>query len=310
MKAPPTINVQLIHIFGSMKGEIQEFTDNLISIGRTSASILRFPAEEPGVSRNHARIEREGNQFKLIDVSTYGTFVNGKQIKETFLKSGDVIEFGPGGPKVSFNTEVVEGVVAVSEVESPQQPPPSPVADAVPPRVVAQVESRQKVEVPEAVAPEQKPAPEKVVAPQYKVAAPLVIQYGPTIRSYNEVPVIVGAHARADFVLQAPGILDQHFQIFFARNVYWIKDLTGQQTIRINRQPIDVQAELKPQDEIECTSQGPCFKFLGDGRLAELEMVPSVPPGSANRATTGDVKNEDAAKSTGGNFFTKFFKKS
>ena len=59
MKAIPEITVQLIHIHGGLKGEIQEFRDSPISVGRLPELTLVFPPDEPGVSREHARIERE-----------------------------------------------------------------------------------------------------------------------------------------------------------------------------------------------------------------------------------------------------------
>ena len=91
---PPRILVQLIHIQGGLKGEIQEFYDSPITVGRLSSCSVRFPADEPGVSREHAIIQRDGNQFKLVDLSKFGTYVNGKQVREALLKNGDVLEFG------------------------------------------------------------------------------------------------------------------------------------------------------------------------------------------------------------------------
>ena len=55
------------------------------------------------MSRKHAEIIREGNRFKLVDLSANGTFVNGKRVKEVYLKDGDVLTFAEGGPKVSFS---------------------------------------------------------------------------------------------------------------------------------------------------------------------------------------------------------------
>jgi len=89
MKRPPIIVIQLVHILGPLKGEIQEFIEPPISIGRHPGCHVRFPADLAPVSRKHAEITREGNQFKLIDHSANGTFVNGKQVKEVLLKDGN-----------------------------------------------------------------------------------------------------------------------------------------------------------------------------------------------------------------------------
>lgn len=58
------------------------------------------------ISRRHAMIERENNEFVLRDLdSRNGTFINGRRLSfgQTHrLVSGDVIEFGSGGVKLTF----------------------------------------------------------------------------------------------------------------------------------------------------------------------------------------------------------------
>ena len=70
MTQPPSIIVQLVHIHGPMKGEIQEFAGNEIFIVRHPSCDLQFPKDIVAISRKHAHIIREGNRFKLIDTST------------------------------------------------------------------------------------------------------------------------------------------------------------------------------------------------------------------------------------------------
>ena len=81
----------------------------------------------------------------------------------------------------------------------------------------------------------------------------------------------IGRSPQSDFVLEHPAVLDRHAQIFFHQNQYWIKDLTGQRSVLINGRPIDVQAPLTTEDELALSPQGPLFRFLGGGRLAEVE---------------------------------------
>jgi pSer/pThr/pTyr-binding forkhead associated (FHA) protein len=256
MKRPPDITVQLIHIQGPMKGEIREFSKETISIGRHPSSDLKLPADLTVISRKHAEIRREGNQFRLIDRSTNGTFVNGKKITEVLLREGDVLEFADGGPKVSFLTQMKEA--------------PPEMENAAPP-----VEERKSVPtLPQPDAPVE-------IAVQHAVA-PLVIQYGPTIRSFKEMPVTIGKSAKSDFVLDHPGIFDAHVQVFFSRGQYWIKDLTGQNMIRLNERAIPFQAALTLYDNIALSPKGPVFRFLGEGRMAEVtetaaEEVPASP---------------------------------
>ena len=108
MKKAPTIIIQLVHIQGPLKGEIQEFSDNEVSIGRHPSCHVCFPKDLAIISRKHAHIVREGNRFKLIDQSTNGTYLNGTKITEAILKDGDILLFADGGPKVSFLTKLGE----------------------------------------------------------------------------------------------------------------------------------------------------------------------------------------------------------
>jgi pSer/pThr/pTyr-binding forkhead associated (FHA) protein len=271
MKLAPTITVQLVHIHGPMKGEIQEFSKDLITIGRLPASDLRVPVDLTIVSRKHAEIVREGNQFKLIDRSTNGTFVNGKKITEVLLRDGDVLEFADGGPKVSFLTQMKEA----AETGTPLQ--------ANPQRLVERPSVRVSAEPPQEISVE-------------KSVTPLVIQYGPTIRSYKELPVAIGRHQMSDFVLDSAGIYDQHAQVFFAQGQYWIKDLTGQRLIQINSQTINFQAPLTLNDNVALSPQGPVFRFLGEGRLAEVEepMNEGVSASGEGERSTGRPEEKEA----------------
>ena len=336
MNNPPNIVVQLIHIHGGMKGQIQEFSEPVVTIGRVPSFMLHFPPNEPGVSREHAKIVRDGNQFKLITLKdTYGTYVNGKQVKVTFLRNGDVIEFGTGGPKVSFNAEVStagSGSEYVSSYRSethPERmtsspwddmrrdtPEPTPVSPRIPAPTsephwnVNQQELQKSAPVngPSASAITDSVGRIDGVAPQ-RVSAPLIIQFGPTIRSYRELPVIIGKHTRCDFVLQHAGIYDQHAEIYFSQGSYWIKDLTGQSQISINGRPIGSQSRLNQDDEIECSSQGPVFRFLGDGRLAEVESAdPEERIAAEARGANAEQKSELLKKSSTPGFLSRFVK--
>jgi pSer/pThr/pTyr-binding forkhead associated (FHA) protein len=290
---PPTIIVSLVHIFGPLKGEIQELTQDTIRIGRHPSNDVLFPADLTAISRKHAEIIRDGNRFRLIDKSANGTFINGKKVTEAFLKDGDVLEFAEGGPKASFLTQVKEdqGEDGYPPVEAPMVVPasaPSPSARveraAVPPLGghepghYPQPEAHSQVSSP--------PRPESAYRtpplagqPQSSaeilvqtVAAPLIIQYGPTVRSYKEVPVTIGRHLKCGFVLDHPGILDYHGQIFCFQGQYWVKDLTGQRLLRVNMQPISRETALMVNDVIAFGPSGPAFRFMGEGRLAEVEQ--------------------------------------
>jgi pSer/pThr/pTyr-binding forkhead associated (FHA) protein len=255
MKSIPMISVQLVHIQGPMKGEIQELSDPEISIGRHPSCQVRFPKDMAVISRYHARIVREGNRFKLIDQSANGTFLNGQQVTEAFLKNGDVLMFTDGGPKVSFLTKVLEGRVVADE---------PPLRAEVAPQLAA---AEPAVSAPP---PPPQPAPRKEMSVQ-RAQVPLIIQYGPTLRSFRELPVTIGRNPACDFVVDHPALLDHHAQIFFSQNQYWVKDLTGKQLVRVNGLPVEIQAPLAPDNQLSLSATGPTFRFLGAGRLAEIE---------------------------------------
>ena len=260
MANKPTILVTCVHIDGPLKGEIQELREDDISIGRHPSCQILFPRDFLIVSREHARITREGNRFKLLDNSSNGTFVNGKRVKEAYLNSGDVLVFAEGGPKVSFLSTIEEG-----------PPPAEPAARADKGFPSAFDETIREIP-PAPQTPPPRPRPSAVPPPvPGKAQVPLVIQYGVTLRSFKELPVSLGSNPACDFGLEHPGILDRHALLFFDQGQYWVKDLTGQGLVSINDRAVGVQAPLHPDSLLSLGPSGPTFRFLGGGRLAEYE---------------------------------------
>lgn len=124
-----------------------------------------------------------------------------------------------------------------------------------------------------------------------KVQVPLIVQFGPMLKSYKELPIVIGKKADADFVLNHTAIVETHAQIFFSQNQYWIRDLTGRNIITINCMPIGFEAPLKAQDIISLAPHGPALRFLGEGRLAEYEQEPAEEaPQPAKPAKPGPAK--------------------
>jgi pSer/pThr/pTyr-binding forkhead associated (FHA) protein len=296
MKKAPTIIMQLVHIEGPMKGEIQEFSDHEISIGRHPACLVQFPKDLAIISREHARIVREGNRFKLIDQSTNGTFLNGKQITEAMLKDGDILLFADGGPKVSFLTKLGESLS-----DSPPVAKMPTIQVTPPPR-----SQPQKLSTPVSGSPQVQKAEIRVE----KAQMPLIIQYGPTLRSFKELPVTIGKSPACDFSIDHPDILEQHAQIFFTQGQYWVKDLTGRNQITIDGLPVPSQAALQPENRLSLSSNGPSFRFLGAGRLAEIEDSPPQQTDMPSRTAEVSLPPEKntAPPKAAKKIFDKFFK--
>lgn len=274
MKQQPAIIVRLVHIDGPFKGNIDEFFESHLTIGRHPSCSVSFPQDQTLISRMHADLVREGNRFKVIDHSTNGTFVNGKKIEEAYLKDGDVIIIGSGGPKLSFLTETKDPRQIPPAPPSPEtrkeparDPIPTPRPRPAAPRLDpgAGIKSAPPSAQPRA----QTPAPGDEPVPTVQV--PLVIQYGPTIQSYKQLPVAIGKNPECEFVINHPHIIDRHVLVFFLKDHYWVKDLSGQNLVTVNGTPVPGQTPLQSGSELGLSSQGPVFKLIDGGRLVEVE---------------------------------------
>ncbi len=263
MKTAPVIIVQLIHIEGPLKGQILELSDREIKIGRQTSCQLCFPADLNIISREHATITREGNRFKLTDHSSNGTLVNGKRIQEIYLKDGDVITIAQGGPKVSFLTQIGE--------VSPSPPAPAPEIQRRAPPFPAGEEIVKPIVSKEVQKPILQPAsaPPAAAAPVLRNKVPLIIQYGPTLRTFD-LPLRIGNNPANNFALEHPGIQASHAEIYFAEEQYWIRELTGQQLITVNGVFAGQGTVLRQNDKLALSPDGPFFQFLGNGRLVEI----------------------------------------
>jgi len=86
---------------GPDAGHTYQAGDSPLRIGRSPDNDLML--RDPATSGHHARIERRGTQFWIIDLgSTNGTLVNGEPIQEKELKQGDRITIGQNAVHVSI----------------------------------------------------------------------------------------------------------------------------------------------------------------------------------------------------------------
>jgi hypothetical protein len=236
------------------------------------------------------------------------------------LREGDVLEFADGGPKVSFLTRIVaEPSLSEKPASAPAVSPrlfeaPTPAGKEVPDQPWIS-SPEPAVPIPPVVEPARpsQPVPSPEAAPDgavQKACVPLVIQFGPTIRSFRELPVVIGRNPGCDFVLDHPEILDRHAQIFHSQNRYWIKDLTGRKMIRLNAAPLELQAALSPNDQFSLGPRGPLFSFLGEGRIMEVEepaCESSPGTGDGRDGENGRTERKDEKKS--GGFWSRMTKK-
>jgi|YNPBryantNP2012_1023418.scaffolds.fasta_scaffold02377_8 pSer/pThr/pTyr-binding forkhead associated (FHA) protein len=121
---------------GPKTGETFVLDKDVIALGRAPTNDIVIA--EPQVSRQHARIVRQGDVLVLEDLgSTNGTFVNGiRLVSPHVLVGGDVIALGdavrftyyaPGRPAEGRTTIPVEtppGEQWIRPDQAPQYPPP------------------------------------------------------------------------------------------------------------------------------------------------------------------------------------------
>lgn len=271
MKKRPEIRISLCHFEGPLKGKQHEFNQSEISIGRLPDCDIVYPPDLAIISRSHAKIVREGNSFKIVDTSQNGTFVNNIEVnQELTIDDGDIIQFAHDGPKAGFYVE--EGVAGESPTPSnaaqmaePSKPPP-PVDDQEP----SWPDDTRNI--PESFEPEsfEEDEPEPVDNFDIEPAdVPLFIQFEAKLEIFKTLPLTIGKSPSCDFVIDRPELLDQHLQIFFHQNGYWLKDLSGRQTVSVNGSPVKKLAALSPSDIISLTAGGPAFQFHAGGRLIE-----------------------------------------
>ena len=85
-------------------GESQPIIVDEIEIGRASQCQVRFDDSFPTVSRRHAAIVKDGDKWKLVQLSTTNsTYLNGQKVHhEWYLQNGDEIQLSTNGPKLGF----------------------------------------------------------------------------------------------------------------------------------------------------------------------------------------------------------------
>lgn len=98
------LRIVIVHLSGHDEGRHDVFRMRTLVIGRDSDCDVRFEKNRDlEVSGRHAeiRVDADG-RLRISDLnSTNGTWLNGEEIHdERPLTTGDVIELGPGGPRL------------------------------------------------------------------------------------------------------------------------------------------------------------------------------------------------------------------
>src|ERR1051326_3977371 len=94
---------RVVIISGSDVGKAFELSGPEVIIGRQTAAQIQLEGQK--VSRNHARVIRQGDDLRIEDLhSANGTFLNGKRLQApAALRSNDEIGIGPYVLRIETN---------------------------------------------------------------------------------------------------------------------------------------------------------------------------------------------------------------
>ena len=100
----------LTHLSGPLQGEIRSVAKSRFVVAPGPSNTVSLDEEQEGAA--WADVHLDNCEYYLRDRGTPGgIFVNSHQVGEVILQEGDVLEFGPGGPKILFRLEADEGEV-------------------------------------------------------------------------------------------------------------------------------------------------------------------------------------------------------
>ncbi len=99
------IKLTLLHPSRSIPVRTWTFDhESIIRIGRSIRNhVVLYSAV---VSRCHVELRQVGQSWKVINLGTNGTYVNGMPIIEAFVEDGQVIHLAVSGPKIQLNIDV------------------------------------------------------------------------------------------------------------------------------------------------------------------------------------------------------------
>jgi len=102
----PTYTLEFLTPSGKHpKGSYTTVAVPYAKLGRSSSCTVQFGEESKTVSREHAAIERKGDEVYIANLSdTNPTLVNGRPVNERYyLNNGDEIQLSVEGPRIRFN---------------------------------------------------------------------------------------------------------------------------------------------------------------------------------------------------------------
>ena len=104
----------MYELFDPASAGIYTLTGLIKEIGRSKTADVPLP-DDKKASRNHARLERDGDRWVIVDLSsTNGTYVNGERVEQKKLSPGDEIRIG--------NTRLIYRAAGDTEIKEGEEP--------------------------------------------------------------------------------------------------------------------------------------------------------------------------------------------
>lgn len=94
LSSAPPFKAWLVVHGGPQDGTLYSLRQSSVTVGK-DGTVADFVLKDASVSREHLRLQRQGDQFVLTDLaSSNGTTVNKQAVEKTALHDGDVIRVG------------------------------------------------------------------------------------------------------------------------------------------------------------------------------------------------------------------------
>ena len=137
---------------------------------------------------------------------------------------------------------------------------------------------------------------------------PVVIQFGPVIKSFKQLPVTMGTDPSCDFTIDCQSSQDIKLEVSFHNGSYILRNLSGKSAVTVNGSLLHDTVALAANDIIVMGQDNVQMEFIGEGRFAEVlhpgSSGPSFSPGTPERPG----ENMANASGKGGAFFKKIFR--
>jgi pSer/pThr/pTyr-binding forkhead associated (FHA) protein len=222
-----------------------ELVDDVTTFGRSSNNIIQIKDEES--SRQHFRVERAGDGFRLVDLgSRNGTKVNGVRVSGQALRAGDTITVG--NYRITFDQRIEVGAdelgatVAVDPGAAAAAVAASPAGQAAPAAAAAR-------------------DPLSEAPPQFV----LEVTEGPRSGTRIELgvdPVTMGRHSSNKLVIDDEAASNYHAEVSKEAIGYVVSDLGSTNGTRVNGEKV-VKSPLAHGAKIKIGATVITFKNLG-----------------------------------------------